>query len=879
METILCSHGNSSVGVGVADSGLVVNDQEDDSFKENGDAYPDNDQTNANHAHQNEVTALRMSLVAMETTLHNREKEIDELKLCHSNEMDNLLLEQEKTRDQLLRDQSIRFTGEINKMKEQLTDHTPSLDEGEREAERMQQLKVALKRIHEDDIEKIHLAHQQEKQLQSEEFDKRHKQLQLTCDERIDSNKKQLEKLANDQIKDIHAQFMTSYNQLMKQKCEADERNKHLQTTQSNIQEEHARMREERALMEKKVKELEENHSVEVDAIKEASSDLERRLKEWKEQASGLQSRIDHQEQQPLERVRLLEEKLREKEQEISAITGDTTTDDLVSRLKQQLVEERELHKTRLAEAEALYHSTLTELESQHTEEVGVLEESLTESSKSQASLEFAEAHMKELQQQLNAYRNQEMNHKTAMEQSELEHTEALERIREVGVAKCNEVTTSYQSQLEQLKETVAELKSCVREKEAELEDRLATAIKENTEQCTATVTSHLTTQHEGEMERVKSHHTTITDQLRVEHAKELSSALQALQERLEKEREEQIQQLHSKHKTTLRASLDTTADESIKMAAVQSEETLKELRRLQETNQKLETELRAKEVDLSISVSELHAEQTAHTTTRHSLEDSTAQYQQVQGEVEQLQTTLATLREESGRRLEESLQQKEDEIATRHAHLTSHQKRITELTEELAQERKISESLKLEVEAMTQNSDTALASNNVELDRVQSQLAEAKERCGSLVKEWEAKEEDQARLRGELNNTQETLANREKEYTQRIHTLEQQLTQTADKLADTSQQLEQTRKQCEETTKDRQQAMAALNTRLEEEGRADQSRQMLLDTIDDLQAANDSTMDELEQLKNKTTLLMEERDQLLTRVNQLQLEVTTPTS
>ena len=925
----------SNADVGVADSGLAINDDHLDWVEINGDvlereefeghqADDDDDTTpvhhyssatadthspsNSNLSH--ETTALQMSLLAMETNLHNREREIVEMKSFHSNEIDNVLLQQEKMRDELLQEQAVKFTREINQMKEQMSLLRPSTtattdDDDEIEAKRVQQLKSTLKHIHEQEVEKIHLLHQQEKALLAEENEKRLKELLTACDERIESNKKQLEQLANDQIKQIHSQFMVSYNALMKQKCDIEDKHRLLAESATELQQTFNRVSQEKEIAENKVRELEESHSVEIRAIKESSFELERRLREWKEKASGLQERIDETSQSiPTVAANSLEQKimdlqqqLQSKEEELSLLLDKRTEiqqqekeEETVQQLKAQLVEEQSANMTKLSEIEESHKLALKELESQHCDQIKRLQESLSESSKSQASLEFAEVHMKELQQQLNAYRNQEMNHKTAMEQAKLDQQMEVRRVREIGESKCTDMVHAHQLEKETLSQRIEELEKCVHKKEAEFQSALDEIAEKNKAEINVvmeTLTNQLTAEHGRKMGEVISQHQLEVDGLKADHSRELSVSLETLQQKLEKEKNREIKQLSDGHENALsklKNSLSESGEEALRnaqshiidleMASRESEEKLKELRSLQERTQKLETELRAKEVDLSISQSELNEEKLKHTNTKETLDKLVNEFNTAQLAISELKNSLITEREESAKQLEEMVQERQDEAATHQVHLTSQQSRISELTDELAQERKVSETLRVEVNTLSQNNE-AVATSSIQLHTIQSQLAEAKERCSSLLKEWEDKEEEQEKLKDELTSAQQTFARQEKEYRNRITQLELQLTESSGAAA---QALEETKQQLQEATREKERVMiemSSLNAQLQSQ-RTDRHKEQqdLLDTTEEMKSDNEALIQELEEIKSKYAILEQERNDLMIHMNQLQLEV-----
>ena len=860
--------------------------------------------------HQNASSSLQTSLIEMETTLHNREKEIEEMKLSHSNEIDNVLLQQQRIRQELLQEQTVRHRSEINSLKEQLL--VNGTDEDEREARRIEQLKNTLKHLHDKEMEKLQLVHQQEKLLLVEENNIQLTKLQEMCDEKIECNKKKLEELANEQIKQIHSQFMKSYNTIMKQKCECEESNQQLSSTVSDMQEQYGRITEEKRDMERQIQQLQERHIIEVDAMKKTSHVLEKRMSEWKEKASNLQERIDTTSPDNIsdneEMIKSLQEQLQKKEKELSERRKIATSNDdkeqMIETLQTRLLQQDELHEAKLSELETAHQLALEEVESNHIQEASLLEDSITETSKSQASLEFAEVHMKELQQQLNAYRNQEMNHKTAMEQTKIDQQKQLDEMKQKSDRKITESTDTHKQEIQHMKQQIEHLEKDILEKEAKYEMKLneITGMRKTESDIeTKKIVNDLKMEYVKKMEDMTSQHHQDIDEMKQSNASTLATTVETLKQNMIT----QTQELRHEHNTAimkLKESLSTTGKQALReaqsriidleMASREAEDTVKQVRPLQERIQKVETELRAKEVELSICQSELNNEQTTLSTIKQTMEEYIKKYNDSETVNVELKNNLIKERDEAIRQYKEMMQLKEDSIAAHQSHLLTHQSRITELTKELTQEREITRSLKNDMsEEMVQvdNDSSELTNVQSELTNVQSELLQAKERCSVLLKEWDEKETDQEKLRNELSNLQGSLANREREYNNQIASLQLEVQQTATNLTSTIDNLKETTVQLEDVLKERDELTSnkdELKTQLQslEQQLTDsykevqenerERHQALLATIEDMRNTNMNTTDELEQLNKECTLVKEEKDVLLMRINELELEV-----
>lgn len=825
-----------------------------------------------NKPHPHNDANLSTTLVAMETTLSNREKEIEELKSQHISEVDSLLIQQEKIREELLKEQELKFTKEINEMKEQMS--TTATHDDEMEAVRLRQIKNKLKQIHEEEMENVQLTHQQEKAVLRDEYQRKMEEMTAICEEKLESNKKRLEEIANDQIKEIHAQFMTSYNEITTQKNKVEEENRKVQERLHLAEDEVAKINKEKTALSVKVNELEKNHMMEVGAVRDESSKLEQRLQKWKEKASQLQQRIEETEK-PQPSTPHLEDQLHQMEkQHEQTIEEHKTT---IRELKAQLNEEKQSFEEKLLEIEDQHQSMLNQMEVQHSEQ---LENSLSESTTQAASLEFAEVHMKELQQQLNAYRNQEMNHKTALENAREEQLRQVEMMKQIGEEKCERLTAKYNEELKCSQKKIKELEENIKSQEDKMAEQtveLKMIVDRAVDECTKT----LNDQHQQEIEESEIIHK--EEMVRIEEEKH----------KMETEKQEEIERMHRQYETTLTQLKDAKEEnekqvKSHDLVTMSSEDKVKEVRTLQERVHKLETEFRAKEVHLSLTESELTNEQVKHLQTKELLELSTKKCDDITIAMKGLKKELEDERETSMKRFEEMLQVKEDEVATHQSHLAASQLRITELTKELAEERKISESLKNDMAAMSSNNQQHVSNTTSELTKVHNELKQAKERCDTLVEEWKEKENDAEKLKNQLSTVQDNLANQNADHMKVVQGLKTQVADLSNQVATTRKENETLTNQIQELTRQKNElsqeenvARSRVQTLEDELGIQRNEHKELLTktrtlekTLQELQTSNENTLNELQEERDHLALKTTEASELLAKVNELELQV-----
>lgn len=820
----------------------------------------------------NDTHLLETSLVAMETTLGNREKEIAELKSQHVLEIDTLLVQQEKIRDELLKEQAMKFAKEINEMKEKMS--TLQDNEDEMEAMRIRDMKNKLKQIHEQELERVQLTHQQEKAVLIQEYERKTEQVKTECEQRLESNKVRLEEIANDQIKDIHTQFMSSYNELMVQKTAADEENRKMNERLQQAEESLARAAEEKRALCDKVKELEDSHTMEVDAARNTSLELEKRLQKWKEKASHLQQRIEETEEH-MNNTDTLKHQLQLMEDQHT--TNTETIDKLettIMELKTQLNEEKLSFESKLLEVEEAHRSTLSQMETEHSEQ---LESSITESStQAAASLEFAEVHMKELQQQLNAYRNQEMSHKMALEKAQQDQAREVERMRVLGEEQCEQLREQHKVEMEEKRKVMDQLEQRLKSQEDKMADQqvqMKTALEQTVEKVRIEHGEHLKKEHQQEIDDLKTHHN------------QQMAMLEQAKQQLEADKQNEIEHLQQQNKIIVQQvkeleERNEQQNKSHDSVVMSSDERMKEVRTLQEKLHKLETEFRAKEVQLSLTESELTNEQQKHSKTKESLEQSTKKCDDVITAMKGLKRELEEERETSMKRFEEMLQVKEDEVATHQSRLVSSQLRIGELTDELAEERRVSESLRNDITVMTNQQH-----GNDELERVHDELKQAKERCDTLVEEWKKKESNTERLKMELSSVQDSLTNQNEDHLKVVKGLETQVTELSDNMANASAENEQLKKEIDELVKEREEILnreAGLRSHVqvmeeklqEQTTEHEQVMKRERTSMDLLQQDKQTVIEEMEEVKEQLAMKMKESEELSVKVNELQVEV-----
>lgn len=813
------------------------------------------------------VAEYQVQISSLQQVIQNVKQELADSGVRHQSEVNALLERQEAMKESLNTKHAEHIVRLTEQLSAELNESKVPEDETEREAERMKQLKETMIKVHEQEKEIMSLSHQQEKELLRKENEKERQLIVSQYQAAMEGNKQQLETLANEQIKQMHSQYVTVHTSIEQQKNELEKEVQEYRTKVAVLEETRQQMAEE-------MRQLHKSHHHEIQEIKHESQDLKSRLHDWRNKASSLETRIhqasvDQSNTKEIEqRVRgeyqaqlsskqavvdKLQEQLIEKERAVEAWQRDHQTslktqldkttenqqamlsdrqqlmqqkENVIKELEQQLVGKKEKeqslhnrikqlegereaaskqyehlllqesngmlqmkadHKQALEDMQTLHDATIDEIESKHS---SLLEDSISEQTGSRASLEFAEAHMKELQSQLNAYRNQASTHKEAIETLTREHANAMEQLKVTMATRegereaqlREEHTTNclkLQQETDQWRHKVDQQQLVI----GEMSGRQDSAVVAAVTQCNG--------RHVQAIEDLTAQHTRdITD---MQHDKDtafaarLATELDTLKQQLVREREEALKQTRDENKMAieqLKQSLTATGEEALSEArsrVVDLEDTLrqtqynvKEARQAQEKCQVYETQLRASQVKLSLAQSELDKK----TQFVKQLENDVAKWrgtadnahasltsalQELDSATERHKTELVS----KDHHFQQLLQGKNDEIATHQSHNKVLNTRVTELTQELKQEREAVSSMKKKTE-----DDTAKVLDQQLID-VQSQLHEAKEKYSNLVNEWRGKE---GGLQEKVILTEQLLSQKDLQWSGRLEQVNSEL-------------------------------------------------------------------------------------------------------
>ena len=725
-----------------------------------------------------QLASLQKSLLSSQVSLAAKEEEASDMRKQLQLEMASALEAKEKEHNELMEKERENHLQHVNRLSEQFLDQQEQrqLDEGELEATRIKQLKMTLEEMHEKEKENMLLSAQKEKEMMREEFEREKAQLEASFTEMTEKSRKQLEAVANEQIKQYHNQYVAAHSSLSKEKEEIEKK----------LTESLKECMELRGTV--SALERERNDSV----------DLEKMLHNWKEKASGLESRLQQESVDHTEMLLAKDDTIKQLEKEYERETSSHNEDiKRLGREKEELRERLEESvaqlETRLREKEKSFqeekeimaarheeivkqleeeHSTqISHLEAEKSTEVSQLEESISESTdKSQASLDFAVKHMNELQTQLNAYRNQETSYKSQLERLEQEKTQEMERLRE-----------EHMRILAQLQEERSQSEN---EKDLKINDLTSSLDQLHTEK--GELEESLSS-IKAKVAQDETDHTTTVAKLRQSHSEEIADIkntlnashneeLERMRRTLQTEKGTELEQLKQKNKTdleTLKNSLSSTSQEELattKMKIMELETKCQQLEReyqdsrvLQERLHNTEKDLKSSRVSLSLIESELREKEVTLGSEINSLKANAAQ---LEVEINELKSANEKLKEN----YDGVVQEKEDEIATQTCRVSSLQLKLNELTQELEGERN----------AHTNNESDKLV-------KVHAQLAEAKERCDLLKEEWSAEE---ATLQGKLQDKERALTNerenwkeKEKEHKKKATKLKKDLETKSTKL------------------------------------------------------------------------------------------------
>ena len=763
--------------------------------------------------YKNEVGVLQRKLISNEEALQNKQKEIDELKLTHNSELIKLRQEQEMTISKEIEAEREKHLQHVTRLTKQLEEATPApllvIDNDEREAERVKQLKIKLQEMHEKEKESILLSHQKEKDILREEFEKQKEQLTANFQQAMDNNKKQLESLANEQIKQIHSQYVAAHSQVIEEKQKIENTLLDLRTHCNQLTNQIVSLEKDKDEISQQLEKLKETHHRQLEDAQNNSLNLEKRLHDWKNKADDLEKRLEHTTSQivlekedalqqlqedyeskladQMDVITNLQGKLREKERSLDRASSEHKQEmeklcGTLEELEKKCHSIDESHKREIENLNEQHQIELNKLNSEHSSQVSLLEESITETASSQASLELAKLHMDELRQQLNAYRNQE---RSTIETFQ-EHTSSVERLTKENEMKleepCNETMKSASGKISDLENS---LKQAREEKEG---------LKKNFEEDLLIQLKLQETQFKDEYEKKmadlqqshKEEMIKMSSTLTAKHNKEIEEERNKIL--LEKEceiaiiKEECKRSVQDLKESLSTSSVDQEALASAKLRVVELEQKVQEYemnysdtRQLQEQLHKCQTKLNSSQVSCSLVESELRQEREVHDKTRQEIE-------KLKQELFEAISQADTMKEENNvmkKSYEASLQTKEDEIATFLSQNQSLQSHVKVLSQELKEER----------------SKKPLEEDKQKLLEVRTQLEQAKNKYSALVNEWSDKEkslQEKLQNREKLLNDRELQWNNESEqYSKEIKKLQDELSQTSTTLNETTTKLE----------------------------------------------------------------------------------------
>ena len=650
--------------------------------------------------YESQLAALQQTLVQMEQRCIALENHLSETKTSHRAEIENLLRQQEmamQERDQKHAAHIVRLTTELTNQQE--ISGVVGGDSDEHEAERLRMIKEKMKEMHEEEKKQVAVEHEREKTKIREE-----------CQQQMELHRQQMEQLANTKIQELHAQFMSAHQTILDQKNSVEATVAHWRDKVEEVQQQLDAIKLEKSSTDAKYQSMIEAHSAEMELANQNSRDLEKHLIEWRERAATLEASL---EKSNLQRASHADEMQRQNQEAMQRIVAD-----FEGKLKAQksLVEEYQAriqslennHQDTIDEIEHQHLQDIDELKAKHSSEVSLLEESISDSSGDRASLEVAEAHMKSLQAQLDAYRTQESNFQGKLERLEQQHMEDVELLKHQleaqNLEEVEQVSAKFAAQIESLEEELTKLQSLVEEGHSQSTDQ-------------ETIKA-LEAQHQKEIQELqttlhKSHEFELTN-LRKELELSHSTALEALQ------------QQHENMVSTIRKELDT------EWAA-----------RLKKAEEKVMDEAEhAKQAELEHLKSE-------HKIALQKLRQSLAQTEEsaaskTEARVTGLEAELQTLRDEQS----EWLQSRQDLLSQ----LEFTQRQLQETSQHLS--RRTSEKLQLEEQCQRFQSemkslevDLNIARNTSDQDKLA--LAEAQEQ----VEHWRAKASE---FQGEIDRLEE---------------------------------------------------------------------------------------------------------------------------
>lgn len=497
------------------------------------------------------------------------------------------------------------------------------------------------------------------------------------------------------------------------------------------------------------------------------------------------------------------------------------------------------------------HKSTLEALKSHHSSELCLLKESINEQEGSKASLEFAEAHMKELQHQLNAYRNQDAHHQAEVLSLKHEHqgvVAELNRVQQLYVSD----KAKLLSELNQSKEEVCHLKEMLCTCQNELEEkskvnRLSIAGDDNELQsdlleasCSAATDQLLMMQPKQQLhENGQNYYSFMNSQIEevrkdlaheIGEVRRLQAANKAAVEGFQAQIAELVEGTFAEAKTQI-LNLEGKLRNADNLA--------KETRKLQELCQKHHTELIACRVDLSIAHSALKEEKQAMKTLL-------AEEAELVGKVKQLEATLENVQTQHFEELEQLRHIKEEEVATETEKVVMLQSQINIQEQQLEQERQTSATQLQEVQQHTARVTQLEQQLNISCSKESDTMSE-------LWQQIADKEDAIVRLQSTLTLAEQNLSQQLAKATVAYNEL---TIKSSQQLSELNEQLQQAKDNVTQTGKEKEK-LCVVVAGLQEQVRS------LLEQISGHTFSNTATAIDLKECKEQITALLSHNHKL----------------
>ena len=342
------------------------------------------------------------------------------------------------------------LTGELASSKEQLVE-LQALAEGLREEKRdAERLVTQLRESHSEEVRVIRQTSQDlETRLQSWKSKAANLEARFQQSSDDDTNRQKAMIDTEERVKELRQQYESLLN-----------------VKQMNLEELEQRLQQRNDEHDRSIEKLKQRHQSAIEAMESQHADtvshleqniaeqiasnkllrheadrvthLQSELESYRDQETGDKAHLASLEQQHQEQLAALREELQHNIHDHQAALvrqQEEVTQAMMKEIEAQKQQLEAEHSRIIEQLKKEHQSNLDDLESHHTSEVSLLEESINQQEGSKASLEFAEAHMKDLQQQLNAYRNQDAHHQAerlAFEQERQEISAKLERVTQL---------------------------------------------------------------------------------------------------------------------------------------------------------------------------------------------------------------------------------------------------------------------------------------------------------------------------------------------------------------------------------------------------------------------------------------------------------------